>query len=101
MKRLTVLFVFAALAALIFHGCSEESDTPMGDEVTSVIYQNAKALQNEDLDAAMETIHPESPMYAATKVMAKVLFDRYDLSYEVKDVKVVAKGDEEAKVECV
>lgn len=73
----------------------------MGDEVTSVIYQNAKALQNEDLDAAMETIHPESPMYAATKVMAKVLFDRYDLSYEVKDVKVVAKGDEEAKVECV
>ena len=101
MKRLTVLLVFVALAALTFQGCSEESDMPRGDEVTFVVYQNVKALQNEDLEAVIATIHPASPMYAATKAMAKVLFDQYDFDYELKDVKIISKGDEEAKVECV
>lgn len=37
-------------------------------------------------------------MYAPTKAMAKVLFEHYDLKYELKEVKLVSKGDEEAKV---
>lgn len=60
-----------------------------------------RALQEEDLEAAMKTIDPASEGYATTEAFAEELFATYDLRYELKELKVVSKSDREARVRFV
>lgn len=99
MKRaciaLSLMCVLICFASMSLVSCTGNR------EVTAVIYDNIKALNNEDLEASMATIHEESPIYAATRQVTKELFLIYDLKYKLKQVKVVEKSDQEIKVEYV
>jgi hypothetical protein len=59
---------------------------------------NLKAMENEDLDAMVATIHPKSPVLAPTKAQVKILFEQYDLKYEVLAESAVGTDGEVAVI---
>jgi len=69
-------------------------------EIISVIYKNSRAFENKDLEKYMSTIHEESPYYVETKRMfEEFIDDGYEFKQEIKNIKVINKSDNEAKVE--
>lgn len=93
--NLKSLLLFLVISVLITN-CSSKKGyyTP-----ESLIKANAEFMNKEDLEGVMSTIHPESPSYALTESMAKLIFDRYDLKYEVENIKILEENDNEAKVQ--
>jgi len=83
---------------LIFISCSSGEDyyTP-----ESVVEANAKYMNEEKYDEAMNTIHKDSPSYPASEIMIKQLFERYDLNYKIVSMKVIEDNNSEAKIEFV
>lgn len=97
MNKINVCGILAVVFfTLVITACSskEEYLTP-----ESVIKANAAYMNEEDLKAAMSTIHPESPSYPATESMMKQIFDRYDLNFKIGSIKVLEQKDNDAKVE--
>ena len=97
MKRinLSLLLVFPIF---IFFSCSNSEDyyTP-----ESVVEANAKYMNEEEFDEAMNTIDKDSPAYSATESMLQQLFNRYDLNYKIESMKVISETDTDAKIEFV
>lgn len=93
-----IIFFILTILLITFISCSNGEDyyTP-----ESVIEANAKYMNEEKFDEAMNTIHKDSPAYPATESMLKQLFDRYDLNYKVVSMKVTEETDLEAKIEFV
>jgi predicted small lipoprotein YifL len=96
MKRAFRSFILLAIGAAIF-GCGGAVVTNDSDIIASVS-ENLKAMENEDVDATMATIDENSPGYQSTKDLIKVIFEQYDLKYELSDLKVIEKNKNEAKV---
>jgi hypothetical protein len=86
------------LFTLFIISCSSGEDyyTP-----ESVVEANAKYMNEEKYDEAMNTIHKDSPAFPATESMLKQLFDRYDLNYKLVSLKVLEDNDSEAKIQFV
>ena len=92
---------FAGIITVIFfilmiNACSSKEEYPTPE---SVIKANAVHMNEENLEAAMNTIHPKSSSYPATESMMKQIFERYDLNYKIEIIKVLEQNDQEAKVE--
>lgn len=89
---------FVLFSLIVINACSsgENYYTP-----ESVIEANAKYMNEEKFDEAMNTIHKDSPAYPATESMLKQLFERYDLNYKVVIIKVTEEANVEAKIEFV
>ena len=73
-------------STLIIISCSNNEDyyTP-----ESVVEANAKYMNEEKYDEAMNTIHKDNPSYPASEIMIKQLFERYDLNYKIVSMKVL------------
>jgi ketosteroid isomerase-like protein len=99
MKRVFILVLITIIAGIFISGCGPKTETD--DEITSVIYKNLNAMENKDIQSYMATIHEQSVIYAPTKQAVQQVFDTYDLKCELKDVKVIEKSDQEAKVKFV
>jgi hypothetical protein len=97
-RKLAVLFVIILLSTAV-PGCSQEAETP--NDPVSVVKENIKAMNSEDLDKAMATIDKQSASYDQTKEIAQRLFDIYDLNYALDSVRVIMQTDDEARVACV
>lgn len=93
-----IKFSILTISLLTLFACSSGEDyfTP-----ESVIEANAKYMNEEKFDEAMNTIHKDSPSYPASEIMIKQLFDRYDLNYKVVSMKVIEDNNTEAKIEFV
>lgn len=93
-----ITFFILTILLITFISCSNGEDyyTP-----ESVIEANAKYMNEEKFDEAMNTIHKDSPAYPATESMLKQLFDRYDLDYKVLSMKVIQETETDAKIEFV
>ena len=85
-------------STLIIISCSNNEDyyTP-----ESVVEANAKYMNEEKYDEAMNTIHKDNPSYPASEIMIKQLFERYDLNYKIVSMKVLEDNNSEAKIEFV
>ncbi len=68
-------------------------------EVEKVINDNLKFAEEEDIDAYMGTLSKEYSGNAEVTASTQVLFDAYDIDYEVIDVKVVESSEEQVTVE--
>jgi hypothetical protein len=99
MTGMPVRLLLVVLLSIAIPGCAQKTETA-GDP-KSVVYENLKAMENEDLEKTMATIDEESESYAQTKTLALRLFDMYDLKYELDSVKVLGQTDSEAKLECI
>lgn len=98
MKLSNISIMIIVLACILVTGCSRKTED---DEITSVIFENLKFAENEDLEGCMATIHEQSPTYAVTEKQMEQIFDIYDLKYKMESVKVIEKSSQEAVVEYV
>lgn len=89
-------FLIAIAAILLITVCAKTTSDQAA--ILAVIQANLKAMENEDVEATMATIDPSSTAYAMTQEMIKVIFDQYDLKYEISGLKVLKTTDQEAEV---
>lgn len=74
-----------------------ESAVPEDEELLSVLKENIKTMQDKDIDAYMETIHPDSPAYDSTEDLLDQM-ERYELDIDISDLSVEDKSEDEATV---
>jgi tetratricopeptide (TPR) repeat protein len=91
---LVVVIVLVGVWWAVGSGSTQSEPT----EVTSVIYENLRALEREDIKSFMATLHKQSPGYEQTEQAVRPLFDAYDLEYELVDLKVIKVSDQEARI---
>lgn len=78
-------------------GSEEENAVPEDEELFAVLEANLEALTENDLDAYMDTIHSESPLYDTTRTTIDQL-SVYTLDMELFDLVVEEKSEEEATI---
>lgn len=62
--------------------------------LNSVIMENFKAYEIEDIEKIMETVHSKSPGFEATKEFSSQIFPVYDIKYELMSFTFIAiEGD--------
>lgn len=69
-------------------GSSDES------EIRSVLRKQARALENDDIEAYVGTMHPESPVYDRTEETTEALMQEYDLRIDLTIDEISVDGEE-------
>jgi hypothetical protein len=72
--------------------------TPTAKELFDVIYHNARAGNNENIDDYMSTIHPGSAAALTTRAALGLVFSQYDLNFYFYDLSVISASVDEAKI---
>jgi len=79
---------------------SDEEDssgtTPGSSEepaVRDALRRQERALENDNLETYMDTMHPESPLYDSTRTTTQRLMQRYDISIDLTIDSVSIDGD--------
>ena len=98
---LIALAVSVALANPGSAGVDDDSGDDDEDAIVAVVYANLEAAEDEDLDAYMATIHEDSALYENTESIMVLLFDTYDLDYEVDDLEILEITKNEAEIRLV
>lgn len=75
----------------------EESAVPEDEELFDMLETNIQTMQEKDIDAYMETIHPDSPAYDSTKDLMDQM-DVYELDVDISNLNVEDKSEDEATV---
>lgn len=102
MKRIFLAASMTVMAVIFAYAGSARAETD--SRITSVVYENVRAVEKENFEALLATMYKESPLYGntvKTTPQMKELFNMYDLKYELKDVRVLEKSDREAKVQYI
>lgn len=94
MKSLSLL---AAALACVLAACSAKPN-PEQEAIFTTIRENLQAMEREDINAVMATVHPETPNFEASKTVNEELFKNYDLKFELVDMRLVSVENGEAKV---
>ena len=68
-------------------------DQEFVDKLQNVVKANCAANQKEDLAAAVATIHPKSPSFAATEQVTKQLFEALDLDYTMTGFQFIGRDE--------
>lgn len=101
MRQLVRIIVFLSLVSLTVLAATGCGTDPDEEAVEQVFQDQLDALRNEDLDAVLATIHPESPEYAATRDNMAKVFELYDLEYDIEKTEVIELEENQAKVRVV
>ena len=91
----TILIAIVGVCICFVIGFSDED---VAEEIRQVVFENLRATQVEDMDAMLATLHSESPLYAQTEDMATVLFENYDITYELQVFRYIKQDGEYAIV---
>ena len=83
-----------------FAACAPKPN-PEEKALFSAIEENTKAMEREDIDAVMATVHPETPDFEATKAFLEDYFSKTEFKYEVSSLKLIGLEDGEAQVSFV
>ena len=84
------------IGLLMFFGCAHQ--LPDDEALFSVIEENLQMNQEENIEGSLLTIHEGAAGYSEMKAGLKQMFDVYDFTYEIKEMEVLEKSKEEAKV---
>lgn len=80
-----VLVVGLLLFGLV-SGARGQSVSPQDElEIRNLMELAVRALESEDLPAALTTLDPASPFRQQAEQLGKSLFEQYDLRYELED----------------
>lgn len=89
--KLPVVISLILLAAVLAPGCGND---PREDAARQVLDDQLAALQNEDLEGVLSTLHPDGPQYSQTRAMVEQVFALYDLEYDLENVELVDMSEE-------
>lgn len=98
MKKVLML-ILCLLLVFTFVSCDSDSEemTPE-EEVIRVVKDNLNAMNDEDVDAYMESISASSDLFEATKQQMQAIFSMYDLEVSIEEIEVIEVNDTDAKV---
>lgn len=71
--------------------------TSCGNPIKSVIKQNMKGLQNQDIQMVMETVDAKSPLYGETEKQLTRLIQDYTLEYKIESIDILSEPKDEKK----
>lgn len=94
--RVTAFLLLFLLIASVIAGCAKGKMT--AKDPIEVVRENADAMRQKNIDATMATIDDKSPAYANTKIQLKKIFDAYELTYELKELRIIEEKKDEARV---
>lgn len=100
MKKGISAAIITLFICLAFFCCKQEK-SEFADEILAAVKKNAKAVNTEDVEAYMSTIHKDSPAYSESRGKMEKAFKEYDLQIDIKSLTVKEASGEEAKVEFV
>lgn len=89
-KRIIVLML--AMVLLFNHEVlaeNVEADKDIAMVLKSLITENFKAYEQEDIEKVMETVHSKSPGFEATKKFSSQIFPVYEIKYELLSFKYI------------
>jgi len=92
MKRIIIAaccLMFFCSQAVVF-AQDKNSKQEMTEALRKVTLKNFEAYEEEDLARIMETVHPQSPGYNATRDFSAKIFPDYDIKYELLDLHFIA-----------
>ncbi|MEW6077727.1 MAG: nuclear transport factor 2 family protein [Thermodesulfobacteriota bacterium] len=97
MVRFSMLAAVALMAVIAITGCTGNGKN---EEATlkAVIENNVTALQEENVEKYMSTLHPDSQGYARMKAICPQIFQIYDLQHKLIDIKVLDVSGDTARV---
>ena len=72
------------------------SEDDVAGEIEELVLENLRATEAEDMDAVLDTMHSQSPHYAQTKKTVTLVFETYDLDYELVLFRYIGQDDEYA-----
>ena len=61
-------------------------------QIKTVVMENFRATESEDLDAVLDTIHTQSPDYFSIKQLTVSLFETYHLRYDLLSFSYVGQN---------
>ncbi len=96
MNRVIAIVTALLLSVLITAGCSNKKADE--EALRTVIQKNLKALQDENLEDYLSTLHPESPGYAKMELLCPRIFEIYELKHDLVNTEVLNISDNEARV---
>lgn len=70
------------------------SEKDISELLRQVTLENFQAYEKEDIALIMETVHPQSPGYTATREFSARIFPEYDIKYELLELHFIAKDGE-------
>ena len=96
MNRLVAIAISLLFVVTITAGCARK--TADEEAVKNVIQNNIKALQEENLENYLATLHPDSPGYAQMEALCPKIFEIYDLQHKLVETKILKISGDEARV---
>jgi hypothetical protein len=72
--------------------------TPSSDELFNVLYQNARAANEENITAYMATIHPDSRSYDSTEAALVDIFAQYNLQFRFYNLELTSLKTNRAEI---
>jgi len=78
-----------SLVVFLFSGLHAEAGESISKSVRAVVTKNLWATQAEDMEATMSTIHTQSPAYLMSKQQMPLLFENFDLHYQLLSYKFI------------
>src|SRR6056297_2196569 len=97
MRQTLAVGLSMLLVCFFMTGCTDNQAEK--EAVKAVLQNNLKALQEEDLDGYLATLHKESPGYEKMKKVCPKIFEIYDLEHEIREIKVLDCSNKKAKEE--
>ena len=83
--KIKILIICGLIFLITHNGFAADiaSNQDLKDELKNVLLDNFRAYEKEDIALIMETVHPESPGFAATKEFSVTIFPMFDIKYEL------------------
>ena len=93
-KRIIVVMFVLGLLFNVLGVRIVAAEENISNILNSVIMENFKAYEIEDIEKIMETVHSKSPGFEATKEFSSQIFPVYDIKYELMSFTFIAiEGD--------
>lgn len=105
--KIALIVCLALLPAVAFVPVTTGQDAPASQPVPQeqlvaalrqLVDRNLQAAQAEDLEAYMAQMHPQSPLFESTRRTMRVIFDRYQMDYQLMDVAFIGTDGQYAVV---
>ena len=78
-----------AVTGLLYSQAVRADEVVSVQTVEAVVMANIRALEAEDMEAMMATIHTQSPNYQATQQQVAPLLAQYDIECEIHDLELL------------
>jgi hypothetical protein len=88
--------ILLLLSTTILLGCKHTSSTNslrVETELRLLIERNQNATRDENIEALLSTIHPESPIYEEAQRLTPQFFEMMDISSSLESINIVGIED--------